>query len=911
MPLQATSSRNLYLFSPRQGDLFIPDQNAALLKDFHACDETFSLETVVDGNEGYGLFMRFPYGDSGVRTRLLDEFGAVTQSNNVDWLRIRRTDYAVVRTVTLSRDSVLSIASDSPDNVRHRWRDVLGRMFERANDGSIATLGIRVLLKPARPGWQARFQNHAPSDAKDAAALRVARQWAAKASGLAFQAELQLVATCKDVGERKRRSAAAVDELAKLVVELAGGEKVWTLRARRQSVGQRLARDRNNRMQSTFDPWPPLDFLSADRQLRHVLSPEEAAPLWLAEASPPVPVAVDSVLSARRETDKETGLAQLDRLPPLEEVIAKPREIALDEMHEATGISGPGVGQAVAAQSHRDVGAEGRGAAHSSRPPGLPVRRMPDRKTMRRGSGSTRRRGSSRMRDESERASPARIRDLGLTAIDIEIFGRLGDMPLASRQDLAYAAGRGIATVYKSINRFRELQLVANERVYINGNDEERFWIPEDQWDLIMGDLQQRHTQNLVKRLWLNPESLAAVYSLTGILTLDGSGRELCELSWLWRRPFDAVAQFSDGWVAFVWVGVWQDQERLDRRLQECWNELGRWSGRGERRWPGRIFFLVPNAWVCERVWRAVVRRNWEASCATLTLDNQELSGDLGLEDSVGTIPPAIREEPPSLRADVQRLIGLLTDDPGSRMRRLMTVVEMNPGILSSHLARMTGISGSLTKRALARLEDKKMVRRVEDGGFAVNDSELAMAARRDRVWLGLPLRRHGDAKVRAYSKRRRKRLGDATRILSKFRASGCPIAPGWLAQDGRFKPNGVVWVDQGPCGGGWHYVLDIRHGKRESTVREALKRALSDARSDQFPILIICRDDMEELVWSLAVGWPVLTATATRVRSRDLIGTKCRVWSDFGEPAILISDQDQKVERRRNNAANDEPVGD
>ena len=425
MPLQATSSRNLHLFSPRQGDLFIPDQNAALLKDFHACDEAFSLETVVDG-EGYGLFMRFPYGDSGVRTRLLDEFGAVTQSNNVDWLRIRRTDHAVVRTVTLSRDSVLSIAGDSPDHIRHRWRDVLGRMFERANDGSIATLGVRVLLKPARPGWQARFQSNAPSNDKDAAALRVARQWAAKASGLAFQAELQLVAICKDVGERKRRSTAAVDELAKLVVEFAGGEKVWTLRARRQSVGQRLARDRNDRTRSTFDPWPPLDFLSADRQLRHVLSPEEAAPLWLAEASPPVTVAVDSVLSARRETDKETGSAQVDRLPPFEDVIAELRAIALDEMHEATGISGPGVGQAVSAPSHRGVGAEGRGAAHSSRPPGLPVRRIPDRKTMRRDSGSTRRRDSSRKRDESERASPARIRDLGLTAIDIEIFGRWG-----------------------------------------------------------------------------------------------------------------------------------------------------------------------------------------------------------------------------------------------------------------------------------------------------------------------------------------------------------------------------------------------------------------------------------------------------------------------------------------------------
>ncbi len=294
-----------------------------------------------------------------------------------------------------------------------------------------------------------------------------------------------------------------------------------------------------------------------------------------------------------------------------------------------------------------------------------------------------------------------------------------------------------------------------------------------------------------------------------------------------------------------------------------------------------------------------------------MTLDAEELSGDLGLKDSAGAMPLSTREEPPPLRADVQHLIGLLTDDPGSRMRRLTTTVEMNPGILSSHLARMTGISGSLTKRGLAELEARKMIHRFEDGGSAVDDWALAMAARRDRVWLGLPLRRHGDAKVRAYSKRRWKRLRDATRILSKFRDSGCSVAPGWLAQDGRFKPNGVVWVDQAPHGGGWHYVVDVRHGKRESTVRAALKGALSNARSDRFPIIVICRNDMEELVWRLAVGWPMLTASATRVRSRDLMGAECRVWSDFGEPATLISDQDENVERRRNNAAIDETVGD
>ncbi len=531
----------------RPDGLFIPEHNAALLKDLHAYDEGFALETV-GGHGWHRLFIRFPHGNSRVRSRLLVEFGAVSQSNNDDWLRIGRTDYAAVRTVTLSRDSVLSIARDSPDHIRERWRNVLRHMIGRANDGSDATLGVRVLLKPARPGWEARFKSNAPSGDEDAQALGDARRWAAKASGPAFQAEFQLVAICKDVREQRRRSATALDELAKLMVELAGGEKVWRLRIRKQSVGQNLARARNNRMRRTFDPWPPLDFLSAERQLRHVLSPEEAAPLWLAQTSRPAPVAVDTVLSDQFEARTETRPAQIDRLPTLEELIAKLRAMAPGEMDEATGSSAPGVEPAISAQPHRDVGAEGRGVVHSSRPPGLPVRRMPDRKTMRRGSGSTLRRDSSLIRDGSEDSRSRRIRDLGLSAVDIEIFDRLGDLPWASRQDLAYATGRGIATVYKSIDRFRELQLVESGRVYINGKDEERFWIREDQWDRVMGDLRQCHTQNMVQRLWLNPEGFAAVYRLTGILTQDKFGRELRELRWLWRRPFDAVAQYSDGW---------------------------------------------------------------------------------------------------------------------------------------------------------------------------------------------------------------------------------------------------------------------------------------------------------------------------------------------------------------------------
>ncbi len=449
--------------------------------------------------------------------------------------------------------------------------------------------------------------------------------------------------------------------------------------------------------------------------------------------------------------------------------------------------------------------------------------------------------------------------------------------------------------------RLSRLGLVKSRRVYIDGKREDRFWIPEDRWDEVIPDRSLPHTDNMVARLWLNPEALAAVYRLTGVLALSQPGRELFALRWLWRRPFDAVAQCSDGWAAFLWVGIWQDAPRLGRRLQECWNELGRWSGNGPRRWPGRIFIVTPNAWVSELVWRAVSHRGWQGYCTTLNLEDDELIGELDLEHARGAIPMAIGEEPPRLRADVDRLIDLLENDPASRLRRLLRVIEMHPGVITSHLERLTGINGRNTKEGLAYLEARQLVDQPRSGRYTVADWVLAMAARRDRVWLGLPGRRHGAERIREYSERRWRRLRDAQRLLAKFSAFGCPVAPGWMARDGTFAPDGVVWLDGSPFGAGWHYVVNALHAKSQSTMKKVMDRALSDTRTDRFPILVVCRDEMEELVWELGAGRAVLTAAATRVRSMPAVGQDGNAWLHSGKAAPMLSNRKRNAREEVN----------
>ena len=274
-------------------------------------------------------------------------------------------------------------------------------------------------------------------------------------------------------------------------------------------------------MPSSFEPWPPLNFLSPERHLRYVLSPEEAAPLWPAPLAIPTPVAVDVVLSDQSEAEKveEPRAIDLSQNPydalkklSAEEIVGSDAPVESDKL---------AVSQAVPTSRLEDTGVEDRKLLHSSRPPDLPVRGMPDRKVLRKGRQRGRPKESARHRDDATHGWWRPMRKLGLTRIDIEVFERLGDLPLASRQDLADAAGRGLTTVHESMARLSRLGLVKSRRVYIDGKREERFRIAEDRWDEVMPDRSLPHTDNMVARLWLNPEALAAVYRLTGVLVLS------------------------------------------------------------------------------------------------------------------------------------------------------------------------------------------------------------------------------------------------------------------------------------------------------------------------------------------------------------------------------------------------------
>ena len=287
---------------PPPDGLFLPDYIAELLGRWHAYGETFALETV-SGSNGYRLFVRLPRGDSKVRTHLEFRFGYPGTSSDADWFRLIRTQYAVVRTATLSRHAVLPICREGPDAIDDRWRKVLRHIVGREDDAFDGTLGVRLLLEPAAHDWREGFKRNVRAASRDGQESPDS-WWSAKANGPAFRAELQMVAICKDDREKKRLSKAAVDRLTELMVELAGGADTWKRQTRKEASGSRLGREHRNLLPSSFEPWPPLNFVSPERHLRYVLSPAELAPLWPAPLATPTPVSVDVVLSDQSEADK-------------------------------------------------------------------------------------------------------------------------------------------------------------------------------------------------------------------------------------------------------------------------------------------------------------------------------------------------------------------------------------------------------------------------------------------------------------------------------------------------------------------------------------------------------------------------------------------------------------------------------
>ena len=552
--------------------------------------------------------------------------------------------------------------------------------------------------------------------------------------------------------------------------------------------------------------------------------------------------------------------------------------------------------QEPAARSEPPRSGQENPAIHSAQPAGLPA--LQGRDLKHRYSVDPRgKRSPAGTRPIREADVPPAFHRLGLTKRDMQALIEVAEMPLSTAPERAYAFGRDVRSSYRSSDRLVSQGLVEGTEVYVAGTKAKRHAVIDQAWGGVFEDRVLPHSRNAVDRLWVNPLMMAGVYRLVGLVVLDQAERRLTRFRWLWTFPCDALVQCSDGWAVVMWSGIWQDQRWIETRLERCREEFAEWSGGRGTHWPGRFFCVAPNRWQAERVWRAAGELGWQGSFSVYNLEDDELVGGLDITGSRGAVPPFIVEDLPPLRADVTRWLDFLATDPGSRRFRVSCAIEENPGAKSRYVSILTGINGAEVKAAFEKLSVEELSYGTKRGEFAPSNWTLAMAARRDRVWPGWPGKRFGEWLVKSWSTQRWKRVASAQRLLSQFREGGCRAAAGWRARDGRFEPDGVVWLAAGPYGPGWHYLLCAARPKSEQSVRDFLKPCLSDERCDRYPILIVCADGVEPLFWELGGHLPMLTATVGRTRGLPLTGRTGTAWMQYGAPVQVLTGKSHRYQ--------------
>ena len=900
MAIIETRSAHIFRIDPPPAGVFDPRLAAMEIETFHKTDEPFALE-VTGGRTGGAFFVRTEKPRSAVMSYLSLACGTAAVPAHEDWLMLRPDETALVRAITLTHHTVLPTVGYSERHVQIDWATILGHINATMQQFG-GRYGVRMLLQRASDEWRGPFEKELASrpaqgdggggwfrrhDSRRGTADIDPQMAANKLAGPAFYAEIQVIAICAE--SRRREVGAELEKLVGFVVELAGGDKAWKPTARKEVAGKTLFRGRRDVRR--LEPWPLAAFLSPRQACRYVLSPQEVPPLWPAPLSLPKSVAVEALATPQpapestRDTLPDSTTNTLPPVPPPNE--PRGTDIALESDVE-DGLIKPPIPGTIPPPTRRQT-PWGTATRHSARPSDVALERGPDRRQLRRenGKGTP---DSGRRQAANAAAQSSTVRELGLTENDIALFDQVGDMPWASVQDLAFAFDHNPGTVYQKLHTLNEHGLVEAAEFHIGGNREMRFTVSDDNWSRVMHDRPLPHKEHVLQRLVINVEFTTAVYLLVGLLVQGERGRKLLRLRWLWRHDFDAIAQFNDGWAGFLWSGMWQDQGKLERRVEQCAKVLAEWSGGRGTHWPGRLVIVVPDQWQEEVAWRAVRRRGWDAVCSVHCLVADTWAGDLDLTASRGRIPMQLSDDVPPVRAGLEQLQRFLLDDQGDRMRRLLSAVEQYPGIIASHVSAMTGINGQLTKLGLAELKRRELTRRMGNQGYALEKRPLALAARRDRVWLGLPDNRSGPNTLASHSGRRWKRIRGAQKLLAQFRAAGCPTAAGWRAQDGRFVPDGVVWIEDGPYGRGWHYLINASGIRAEAMVARLLEQAFAPARSDRYPILVVCPDAVEELYWHAAPALPVLTAAMSRVSGGPVVGGDGTVWMKSGVPVMVLA---------------------
>lgn len=486
----------------------------------------------------------------------------------------------------------------------------------------------------------------------------------------------------------------------------------------------------------------------------------------------------------------------------------------------------------------------------------------------------------------------------GVTANEQKALDWLWEMPLSSAVDLGYMEGAGWSFWYRVLRNLQQRGLVDGMRVGWSRRAQERYWLTDEALGYYYMRGRGVNCRTGLASLVDNFSLVEWTYYLVGEISGRESAGGRLQFSWVQGYPFEAAARFDNGWAAFAWSGMWENRERLERRLRHLPDAMK--GGRsaesvGLQPWPGLFVFVVADNWQAQQVWELASLYGLRDRLLVCDVDKGSLIGTRDLARSGAWIDDGWYDSEVVEDYDVSEEMEVrgYADRNCTVMSKVMYQVEQWSGSLRYWLSGLTRESRSRVNVALERLEGLGLVQARNDVFFATEKAAV-YAATRD----GVPLTR---VKGRLYLDKEQERFEDhwkshehgLIRLASGFRRAGVGTAVGWrgdehLGVQGMLAPDAMVFLEEGGYGRGWYYVEYERTARGEARVTRKLRAYLTGNRRNGWPVLVVCRDEVaEKNFWKVGSGLDMLTTTVARVKRGSGHGQE-GVWQRFGESVVI-----------------------
>ena len=491
---------------------------------------------------------------------------------------------------------------------------------------------------------------------------------------------------------------------------------------------------------------------------------------------------------------------------------------------------------------------------------------------------------------------------LNLGEGDLRVALAVRKMPLASAGDIAAVQHRtysGVRTRLRAMSGEelgdeRILESVALgcsrrrvDRFSLTEYGQEQFGISGAGWHQ-PGTL-ARLLERLTSVEWLYPAA-AAIQDLGEFQTFQ----------WVDGVSFDAAVRYEQGWACFFWAGLLRSEGVFRERLEQFGDDLLTLAAGADSPRPGLLCVVAADLWQVELALRVARRYGMEDWVRVWCISDDSWHGAEVPLTSRGWVRQPVYLRTMSRGAWGKRAAASLwAADGGQDAARVLRVAAEWPGMPTT-MARLElgeSPSGRRAQNCCKRLTDLGLLDRWQDrGANRYRSSTTGM-----KLLAGLDRASEADARRRIQLDRWAQRDGfevheyGLLEVVQQFAAAGLVVVNGWrdwenLGGGGGIAPDAMIYLRYGPHGPGWHYLEYERSARSPSAAARKLGGFDSPLRSNDWPVLVVCRTDLAERNFQqrgLETGIRMLTTTIPRVRRRGAVGnTGC--WSRYGEPAAI-----------------------